>query len=272
MTKKMEVEGVRLWLGDAETHQGWKDTFYEDLENQKFYEAAFERILDVVAPPEDAIFLDAGCGFCAHSIRLAKRGFFVYALDFSEAALNMGRAIVKAMCLDERIRIEAGNLIKLPFEDESFDYILCWGVLMHIPELEKAIAEITRVLRRGGSLVIQEGNMNSPDSILGRMLMLRLRNRKTEVRKTPAGIEYWTGTDSVTRFLRHANVPWLIRRFMNEGLFIQEHISGQFTEAYAMVRSRGLKDLAHHFNWLYFTHNGDPRFAAGNILIFRKCI
>jgi ubiquinone/menaquinone biosynthesis C-methylase UbiE len=269
-SKSQEPDDVKRWLANSDTHQTWMNAFYGDSKNQDFYEAAFDRILDIVRPPEGAIFLDAGCGVCAHSIRLANRGFLVHAVDFSEAALDMGRASVKALGLEEKIRISSGNITELPFADESYDYVLCWGVLMHIPDLVKALTELARVLRLGGTLVVSEGNMSSSDSILGRTLFRPLRRRKTVMKKTPAGIEYRTSTGSATRFVRFANVNWLIRRFETEGVYIQERFSGQFTGAYTMVSFGLLKDLIHHFNMSYFNHNGDPRVASGNILIFQK--
>src|SRR5919112_2064790 len=85
--------------------------------------------------------------------RLPRRGFGVRAVDFSESALEMGRAYVEAQGLGDRIELGRESLLELSFPDESFDYALCWGVLMHVPDAERAVAELARVLRPGGMLV-----------------------------------------------------------------------------------------------------------------------
>ena len=47
------------------------------------------------------------------------------------------------------------NLLDLPFEDESFDFILCNHVLEHIQDDSKAMSELYRVMRKGGSGIFQ---------------------------------------------------------------------------------------------------------------------
>lgn len=47
-----------------------------------------------------------------------------------------------------------GSILAIPFPDQSFDSIVCLEVLEHIPDTKKAIAEITRVLKPGGVLLL----------------------------------------------------------------------------------------------------------------------
>ena len=42
--------------------------------------------------------------------------------------------------------------------------MLCWGVLMHIPDADRAIGELTRVAKPGGVLVVEEINQHAPES------------------------------------------------------------------------------------------------------------
>lgn len=65
-------------------------------------------------------------------------------LDLSMAALR---------CIDYGARVR-GDLFHLPLADGSFDRIFCIGVLHHLPEPRSAVAELARVLRAGGTLVI----------------------------------------------------------------------------------------------------------------------
>ncbi len=54
-----------------------------------------------------------------------------------------------------RRAMEQGDITQMRFEDDSVDYFVCFHVLEHIPDVDKAIAEIRRVLRVGGAAVLQ---------------------------------------------------------------------------------------------------------------------
>src|SRR5437879_6563547 len=119
---------VQNFLARPQIHQQWNRD-YRTGDNERFYEEAFHYILGVLNPPLGATFLDAGCGSCAHSVRLARRGFNVRAVDFSESALAMAQDYVNSKKLQDRIILACESLLELSFPDESFDYVLCWGVL-----------------------------------------------------------------------------------------------------------------------------------------------
>lgn len=262
---------VKKWLATPETHRKWIETYY-GKEAMRFHELAINHIIDTIHPEGNALFLDAGCGDCVHSIQLATRGLSVRAVDISEPVLEMARTAVKARELDKRIRIEWGNLCELRFENESFDHILCWGVLIHIPtpELERAIVEISRVLRRGGALAICVNNMNSFSSLLARNLGPIIRRKRTRVRETPAGIEYSTLGPSGMSFVRDHSVRWLIRKFEEQGLIVQECISGEFSCLWAVISSHGIQTAIHKLNRFWFKYVKLPYLADSNIIIFRK--
>ncbi len=71
------------------------------------------------------------------------------------------------------------------------DYLLCWGVLMHVPELGKAVSELTRVLRKGGMCVVSEVNMRSVQAVVLRHARQFLGRKKADVRRLAAGVEHW---------------------------------------------------------------------------------
>lgn len=64
-------------------------------------------------------------------------------LDYTTTDLNSPLADVKA------------DICDLPFEDNSFDFILCNHVLEHIPDDEKAMQELFRILKPGGTAILQ---------------------------------------------------------------------------------------------------------------------
>lgn len=97
--------------------------------------------------------LDAGCGFGLYSFALAKNGVTVVGVDFDEKQILMARQWAKNLMFPN-VRFEVQNICKLPYEDESFDKILCVAVMEHVPEDERAFSELVRVLKDGGILVL----------------------------------------------------------------------------------------------------------------------
>jgi ubiquinone/menaquinone biosynthesis C-methylase UbiE len=256
-------------LAQPEVHKQWEGG-YRTRDNEAFYERAFDLITSELNPPAGATFLDAGCGTCAHTIRLARRGFNVRAIDFSESALEMARDYLKQTGHDERISLQREDLTRLSFPDASFDYVLCWGVLMHVPDVGRAVAELARVLRPGGALVLSEGNMRSLEAVTLRNLKRLLGREHADVKETPAGVEYWKERGAGALVTRQANVDWLVKSFESHGLKLTKRVAGQFSEAYAMVSAPALKRLVHGFNNLWFGSVRAPGLAYGNILFFRK--
>jgi SAM-dependent methyltransferase len=99
--------------------------------------------------------LDAGCGSGKYSLPLRMRGFDVVGMDVSFKALQMLRESSKARELN--IDILAGNVFQLPFKEDSFDLIWCYGVLQHflLKERDCAIREFARILRTEGVLFME---------------------------------------------------------------------------------------------------------------------
>ncbi|WP_456420530.1 class I SAM-dependent methyltransferase [Thermococcus sp.] len=94
--------------------------------------------------------LDLGCGTGNYTLELKKRGFDVIGLDASEGMLRIARS--------KGLNCIRGNAYSLPFPEESFDLVLSVTMFEFIHEPEKVLAEIHRVLKPGGEVVI--GTMN----------------------------------------------------------------------------------------------------------------
>ncbi len=96
------------------------------------------------------VFLDLGCGLGRHSILFGKNGFDVKCFDISPEAVES----TKKWAADERLSFEfaVGDMLSLPFADNSIDCIICNNVISHSDTkgVIKTIAEIKRVLCPGG--------------------------------------------------------------------------------------------------------------------------
>jgi ubiquinone/menaquinone biosynthesis C-methylase UbiE len=267
----MSLGSPRLeeWLSRPDVHHRWMAD-YLSPDNDCFFELAFDSIARVLRAPRDAAILDVGCGTCAHAIRLARRGFVVQAVDFSEAALKIAAARIADEKLEARIRLCREDLLGFSFEDRMFDCILCWGVLMHVADVETGIAELARVLKPGGLLVLSEGNMHSLQAVLVRLLRPLLRRGYPPRRKSPAGLENWSVGSAGPQLTREANIRWLIEQFKSKGFTVRSRFAGQFIEAYTRVSSPHVKALIHSFNNWWFRYVGNPHLSFGNIVVLQK--
>lgn len=256
-------------LEKPEIHERWEQSF-RTAGNARFYERAFDYIGAALDSTDRPTVLDAGCGVCAHAMRLARRGFDVVAVDFSPSVLKSARANLERNGLSDGVRLACQNILSLPFGDESFDHVVCWGVLMHIPDAETAVRELARVVKRGGRVVVSEGNMFSLESRISKAVRRALRKNRTHVRRTAAGLEHWVESASGTLMTRQADIRWLIERFDAAGLSLERRVAGQFTETFTRVSSPWIKRWIHRFNIFWFDHIKIAGPAFGNILIFRK--
>lgn len=263
-----KTERSAKYLADTEIHEEWDRNYLnEDLD--RFYNAAFARLIAALGAEKGDRILDAGCGYCFHAARLAEAGLKVTGVDLSPAALAQARNF-----LDKRglpIELKQGNLLDLPFADGSFPYLNCWGVLMHIPELEKALLELARVLEPGGRLAISENNMRSFHVSVWEEAVLRIKKllgRQLPRRdRTVRGIEEWREEGLMIRKL---DMDWVVNFYSKHGLSLVERFAGQYTELYTNLPTRGLKRLVYRFNEKWFQERRSPELALNNVLIFEK--
>jgi SAM-dependent methyltransferase len=89
--------------------------------------------------------LEVGCGPGEAAAQIQQSGAEVTALDVSERMVELTRV----RGVDARV----GDVQHLPFEDGSFDCALAAWMLYHVPEVDRAVSELARVLRPGGRLV-----------------------------------------------------------------------------------------------------------------------
>ncbi len=264
--KPLDAENT---LKQSGIHEEWVDN-YRTPDNEQFYNMAFDLITESFGSPSGATVVDAGCGSCAKSKNLADRGFQVLGTDLSDSALDMARQNLRGTSYENKIELQQQNLTAMTLPDNSVDYLVCWGVLMHIPEVDKAIAELSRIVKTGGYIAISEGNMHSLQARTFRFLKKVLVRERAGVHIVPAGIENWEETDEGRLMTRQVNAQWLIAEFEKHGMKIEKHVAGQFSEMYWMVPTKFLKKSIHIFNHFWFKIIRAPGLSFGNIFIFKK--
>ncbi|MDD2478265.1 MAG: class I SAM-dependent methyltransferase [Victivallaceae bacterium] len=105
--------------------------------------------------------LELGCGTGLFTAEFVRSGADLIALDISEELLDQARHHIKF----PNVKFVNGNAYSTDFEDNSFDAIIGSSVLHHL-EIEKALTEIHRLLKPGGSAAFTEPNMLNPQIAL----------------------------------------------------------------------------------------------------------
>lgn len=106
-------------------------------------------------------FLDLGCGLGRHSILFGKNGFEVSCFDISADAIKETQKWAEAENLE--FNYQVGDMLKLPYPDESFGTILCRNVISHTDTvgMKKVVDELYRVLRPGGECYLTLGSKDT---------------------------------------------------------------------------------------------------------------
>lgn len=150
----VQISGAQLWNEHA---NWWKATFTEgaDLE----YEGEILPLVEGELAGVESV-LDLGCGEGQVARRLDHAGARVVALDPSFAQLHNGLEHPSAV----RYVLGAGEC--LPFSDSSFEAVVCCLAIEHTDDPDAVLAEVARVLARGGTflLLINHPMYQGPDS------------------------------------------------------------------------------------------------------------
>ena len=113
--------------------------------------------VEAVVQPGDRV-LDACCGTGDLAVAAEREGGVVTGLDFSPGMLERARR------KSDTVTWVEGDLLALPFDDDSFDSATVGFGVRNVADLEAALAELRRVLRPGGRLAILE--ITQPRGIL----------------------------------------------------------------------------------------------------------
>lgn len=129
-----------------EGYELWADTYDTALSPIMAMDA--RHALEILEPQPGELVLDAGCGTGRYLRRIIEAGAEAVGVDFSPAMLEVARTAHPDVTL-----ALADLQTRLPFEDGTFDAVLCALVGDHVGELGAALSELRRVLRAGGRLV-----------------------------------------------------------------------------------------------------------------------
>ena len=130
---------------------------YDQLEDE-WYPHLFHQIEKVIcmhfSQGQGLTALDVGCGTGWQTFLLHELGYETTGLDIAQALIDC--ALLKAPRDKATPRFVLGSAVALPFQDNSFDVVCCCGsTLSFIPQYQCALAEMSRVVRQQGHVLIE---------------------------------------------------------------------------------------------------------------------
>lgn len=107
--------------------------------------------------------LDLGCGHGGPAIAVARgTGADVTGISISAEQVKVASANAAAAGLADQVTFQHANALDLPFEPESFDAVLAFESLIHMPDREHVLREVRKVLKPGGTLVLTDFYERAP--------------------------------------------------------------------------------------------------------------
>jgi SAM-dependent methyltransferase len=145
---------------------------WDDIWHQKRYVSdytlRFYAYLDSLAQSlhRDAAILECGCGPGGGLTRFAMNGLCAYGIDLSTTAVMNARA--------QGSNVVRANILAMPFPSGSFDLVYNSGVIEHFDKPEIALAEMARVTKPGGKVLVIVPNKFCPQYQLYKFITMKL--------------------------------------------------------------------------------------------------
>ena len=143
-------ERMREFYETSETYKSLLDAHDET------YLRHYVELVVRYAPPRSKV-LDLGCGNGISAKLLNQADFDVVGTDISPLFLKEARSWE-----NPRLRYQVCDALELPFDSDAFDVICSNELVEHLPDVETALREMIRVVRKGGRIVISGPNLCSP--------------------------------------------------------------------------------------------------------------
>jgi SAM-dependent methyltransferase len=136
-----------------------RDAFGEDIgQNSWLTSTEYDRFLSWLSLTPESRVLDVCCGAGGPTLRLAKRyGCNVAGIDSEAKAIVAAKIMAKSLGLSGRTRFEVSDASRsLPFENDSFDLLVCIDAINHLPARNRVFNEWARVVKPGGMVLFTD--------------------------------------------------------------------------------------------------------------------
>lgn len=181
------TEAVRQRFSHAEAAGRWNDLYAGDSDNleeanyRRRRDLAVARVLELARAAPDLQVLDLGCGAGPVLAELRRQEVSVTGIDCSADMLAFARERLRALGLNDGGLIQ-GDCRGTGLAAGRFDVVVCLGVISYVEDYAPILAEIHRLLKPGGSVLLSFRNLFSPllcdPAALARRALKRLLPRR----------------------------------------------------------------------------------------------
>ena len=191
------------------------DHYATQRELLPYFRAQIEIMRSMLSSEAAGTVLDIGCAAGAEIPALRALGHKVIAADLSE---RMVQVCKRRLAADGAVQVLCAEADRIPISANSVDHVVCLGVFEYLPDYSPALAEITRVLRPNGLVVLAIPTIISVYSIGERLgdatirPLWRLANRALGRKPKSSGAEQKT----------NLCVPWRFRKLLRQHGFAPE--------------------------------------------------
>jgi ubiquinone/menaquinone biosynthesis C-methylase UbiE len=155
--------------------------FFQQLDEYRYDKLNYLPRLVDVSTYQGKSLLEVGCGAGIDLVRFARAGAVVTGIDLSTTAIELARKNIEQNGLKADLWVMNGESMQFP--DNSFDVVYAHGVLQYTADVEKMVAEIHRVVKPGGGVVVMVYNRNSWLNLMRRVTKVSLEHEDAPVLK-----------------------------------------------------------------------------------------
>jgi len=163
------------------THPVGTREFFQQLDEYRYDKLNYLPRLVDVSTYQGKSLLEVGCGAGIDLVRFARAGAVVTGIDLSTTAIELARKNIEQNGLKADLWVMNGESMQFP--DNSFDVVYAHGVLQYTADVEKMVAEIHRVVKPGGEVVVMVYNRNSWLNLMRRVTKVSLEHEDAPVLK-----------------------------------------------------------------------------------------
>ena len=161
------VNAERVYGKTVSVHERGDDQYFADLERQR-YRSHRHLLPWIKAMTPGKTVLEIGSGVGLDSYTMATHGLAVTAVDLTQVAARTASQRFARNALAGQFAVaDAG---RLPFPDNSYDYVYSFGVLHHAADTALTIREVHRVLKPGGEARIMLYHRRSLNEFVHRLV------------------------------------------------------------------------------------------------------
>ena len=253
----------------GETVKSWDDDYYHPIA-LKYYDRIVPDMLRWIGAQPGATVLDAGCGPGVHSIRAARFGCRVDAIDISTTMIEEARQRIAAEGYADRVTLQQADLTALQLPDSSYDHVFSWGVVIHIPPpgTYAAFENLARVVRKGGRLALYLVNGSAIDNKIEHVARA-ITGKRFERQSFDIGRGAFYDMHGERLWVWRFDHAGLTRHLEKLGLKLVRRVVGEFSELQRRA-PKVLRPPMLHFNNLAYSLKLPPQLGITNLWIFEK--